>query len=321
VCREARVAVGGACASDDACLVGARCVEGTCRAGGGGECEASSACGAVERCETRFVSRCVARRALGEPCDFGGCVAGATCDFAATVDGVSGVCVPTPGPGAPCTGECVEGHYCLYSDLGREGTCVPYGDVGAPCGSGIEGPAIPCREGLVCLSDVCVLAPGPGAPCDLTGQCAEGLRCRFFDGAFLCADPVPPGESCSTAGFDDPCTPDHFCDFATGTCIPRGGLGAPCDFGGCVPGLECVFDFASGTSSCRTPPVLGEPCSSVCAGEAYCGYEETGGMCKPAVCGTVPDYVGGSVGPDPGPGPEPAPPPRPIPARFRSARR
>jgi hypothetical protein len=317
VCREARIAVGGACTQDDACVVGARCIEGTCRPRSTRECDDAGSCGAVELCREEGEYRCVNRRPLGEPCEPGGCVAGATCDFSGSPDFGMGVCVPLPGAGEPCTGECSEGHFCSF-DFARPdfmGTCLPLGDEGAPCEASVPGePSFLCRPDLVCIEGRCAPPPGPGAPCDRVGRCADGLVCRFFDTVYLCADPVPPGGAC-TGGLAGDCTPDHDCDFRTSTCVPRPGPGEPCEFGRCLPGLQCIADDPASPSPpiCRPLPALGERCdwSFECADEAYCAFVAVGGRCSPAVCGTIPDYAAVSI--DPGFGPGPVPPPRPMP--------
>ena len=79
--------------------------------------------------------------AIGEPCSYEGCVAGAYCD--------GSVCVATPKVGEPCGGgyQCPESSYC-----DANGTCQAAKANGAACGEATECASSRCKSGI-CVVD------------------------------------------------------------------------------------------------------------------------------------------------------------------------
>lgn len=143
----------------------------------------------------------------GEPCeDIDGlgdsCANGSVC--------YQQLCVALADPaaeGEECDAEvnflnaCVAGTYCFDVDQDERPTCVKIPQSGESCLGALQ----ICDEGLGCFDGTCLVAPGEGEECHLSGgnPCAAGLECNLE--TTLC-QPLPEGgESCSFAcadGFD-----------------------------------------------------------------------------------------------------------------------
>lgn len=96
-----------------------------------------------------------------------------------------------------------------------------------------------CAANLYCLSSRCI---------DLCEDLTEGAPCMTKDYALL--------------GF---CGDGLYCSFNTLLCEPEAALGDDCETGGCKVGLVCATD-----KKCAPEPLLGEPCSFICAGDLVC---------------------------------------------------
>ncbi len=137
-----------------------------------------------------------------------------------------------------------------------------------------------CRPGLVCREGTCQ-PPGTkleGAPCQLSGECMDGLYCG-------------PRRTCVPAGEGvegDPCTSTADCiqgylcalEGFFGTCKPTWGndLGDPCSAEtDCVAGLSCIRSPGAAEGVCgdpppvdadRAPPVAGSWAGALCPEES-----------------------------------------------------
>lgn len=211
-CR-ARVALGEACDSDDACADG-RCdfAVGACAP----RLPLGDPCGSSTDCETGLVCAisgiCVRPGALGEACveAFGPlCAEGLVCR--------ASVCVGPPASGEPCgdAGECGAGLACI--DDGSGPKCGAPRAIGETCLASTE-----CGEDARCdfFASVCATRLGDGERCFLDEECATGLLCTSDPVTFetLCRPPAPIGERCEGFG----CADGAFCRYETGeaTCTP-----------------------------------------------------------------------------------------------------
>ena len=123
--------------------------------------------------------------------------------------------------------------------------------LGADCSADTNG----CRIGLACVAGTCQARgdTAEGNPCQLDGDCVDGLRCNHER---VCATEGAGGEG-------DTCAGSHECQ-AGHVCLLQ-GLSATCQLGGdtdrggecagptdCAAGLSCVN--AALSSVCNSPP-------------------------------------------------------------------
>lgn len=290
-------------------------IMGTCFGACGPDLCGSVQCGANEFCDTS--DTCVALENVGETCDLGGCVDGATCNYDATA--MSGTCVAdgSVAAGGYCwlSSVCIADHFCDFSD----DTCQPYKQAGESCdfgdcvdplvcnvdfdtnmgtciteGSVAQGQkcvdSTVCMDGLYCDidTDTCETADKPeGADCTFSTECAGELVCNFLTDSGTCAQPksVAAGGPC---GVDEVCMDGLSCDyFGTETCRGLGAAGDGCNDGSvsffpvaCQPGLACLtIDPNSGEGTCGALVAAGGACQDFtqCAAPNTC----VGGMCQP----------------------------------------
>ena len=178
--------------------------------------------------------------------------------------------VGTVAEGAPCMGdhECADGLTCVGYTKVSEGTCKVPPAIGEPCGPGrsdagatgaasLELGAHPsCADGARCdpLERKCVKAAANGEACGSTDDCAASLHCVL--GKCITSGPGGPGATCAVA---DDCTPDSYCERASGasegTCAKKKAAGGTCT--GAMFVSECI-------GRCDAEP--GEPgsCASFC---------------------------------------------------------
>ncbi len=169
--------------------------------------------------------------------------------------------------GADCASdeECESG-VCVKpscSELCCSGVCRPKSTpqpAGAPCEIDLD-----CRHDLFCNRDNrCSQLIPEGGPCDDDNECVYGSACigpsEFMSGT--CRPAPALGEECPylrCAEIGAVCR--------DGLCVPLGLAGSPCTTAKeCSPFLLCNRD----SQRCEEVPSLGEPCSTICAGEAWC---------------------------------------------------
>ncbi len=130
-----------------------------------------------------------------------------------------GTCAPESGDGEPCYDfiDCQDGLTCDRSMPGELGSCVPRGAIGEACTGGVD-----CGAGLRCLDGACAARAGLGEECRVAfgaTPCADGFLC---DGS-VCVHARYPGDTCDD---DMSLCANSLC--RSGTCVPRGALGAAC---------------------------------------------------------------------------------------------
>jgi hypothetical protein len=205
---------------------------------------------------------------IGEVCGtLLGCVEGAFCD---TASSINAVCQPLPAAGQPCTPQeerCLEGLICDTSDP----------DV-----------------------RVCVVPPGVGAECIL-GQCATGLFCDNAAMPAVCAAPPTLGAAC--LGFCQApyvCSADLVCiEPPPQVCGYYGGLPLEecadteftCGNGACIGNAQiCDGMPQCADASDEDPGICGAPgCAPdefTCADSTCISVDQT--------CDGIPDCLGGT---------------------------
>jgi hypothetical protein len=151
-----------------------------------------------------------------------------------------------------------------HGDRSRGEACIAFGDVGF---FGTD-----CGTSLQCLAGHCV-----DDPFIATQRAREGERCNaytrcdlelFCDVSGICRKRAEPGEPCSEPN-ECGAVADYYCrGFATGAgeCVPKSGLGEPCDplelacAFACNPDGACeLLDCIGGVCSPRGPAVCDLP--------------------------------------------------------------
>ena len=217
---------------------------------------------------------CTYGHQLGELCQGGfngsGCAQG-QCVYTAFADaGYGGLCTSPLIEGANCTNTNNSCDTLVdFCDYAFSGNCLPYAQDGGACDRTTcsQSPgACACLPGVFCQLDDATDA-GYCAPASTT----DGGTCRFSDCAVsndncTCTDPsaacIPP-----TDGGD------------LGACLPKLGVGTPCDIIQCPNGLSCP---------CADDTI----CEAEADGGAQCSPKHgVGGACVPNSC-YDPSYVG-----------------------------
>lgn len=219
----------------------------------GDACAFSTQCDSG-RCYSLTSEQCGACQGLiadGQACDASdtsrSCAAGSLC----AAGGAGTVCTPvTPTArsfllaGDPCTSTCDNGLSCLADSTGS-GRCGAAPAAGAACGKSVFGQLV-CGSGLGCnASNRCDIAPGAGQPCALGNACDLDSTCNTTMGP-------------------------------AGTCMAKGGPGAPCKSGlGCKSKLECrcAAGTACASQACTIALAEGDACgqpNAQCPGGAQC---------------------------------------------------
>jgi cysteine-rich repeat protein len=239
---------------------------------------------------------------LGDHCQAGACIAGATlsCDDGnpCTVDG----CKPTGGcVFATSTAPCSDGNPCTLGDACKQGACMP--GVGVACDDGnvcttdacsgggcVHGPSnLPCDDGNACsISDLCKqdVCAGKPADCDDGNPCTNDTcdsksGCVHTASNLPCDDgnPCTSGDACQGGGCKGAALQGNACDdgnpCTTDACNSKLGCvhafnSLPCDDGnGCTTGDTCGGGVCqSGTSTCG------------CSKDADCATQEDGNLCN-----------------------------------------
>ncbi|TNF33296.1 MAG: hypothetical protein EP329_08475 [Deltaproteobacteria bacterium] len=137
---------------------------------------------------------------------------------------------------------------------------------GEPCDDDDE-----CVAPMECLGDVCVVLPGPGAPC-LERRCVDAAYC---DEADVCQLYAGLGGPC--AGHDYACGDDLYCDSRSDTCQRYIAAGGACDHApwACDDDLRC----ADPTGVCAPYPGV----SAACTDDGYCAdplYCDAASICR-----------------------------------------
>ncbi len=154
---------------------------------------------------------------------------------------VNSVCQSPGVAGVTCLFDyhCQATHYCPTYSGQLYGVCTLRKSQGERCKWSSD-----CAEGYVCDADilssygVCKLEKSKSYGMD----CTHGLEC--LDGLFcdegVCLSRRSLGESCGDWGW---CEESLYCDMASSTCLPRGGVGDHCSRYGyfeCENGLSCL---------------------------------------------------------------------------------
>ena len=154
--------------------------------------------------------------------------------------------------------ECLGG-YCPPTNDDAPRRCSPRQAVGGPCQ---ESDA--CQKPLVCEAGACIAnsPAGEGEPCKGRGTCLAGLACVHRDtDKVVCLKALGPGQACVYS--EDACAPSFRCneDFAGRfRCLPRVGIGQPCEGNEQCPGHAADCVGSAGARTCQRRPALGEPC-------------------------------------------------------------
>jgi len=207
---------------------------------------------------------------IGMVADGGACTISEECGTHSTCVGAGascGMCTHTPQLGEACTSSCATNAYCSM------GTCVARVASGGACTATI---ASQCAAGLSCQAMTCTTTTraAAGQPCG-NGGCQTGLVCAFTGTATMCRAPRTDG-----------------------TCQ---GLLAGND---CPSGMTCSASLGM-TGTCVAYPVLGDPCTNVCAAPGRCvnmvchragelgetcdlGADCISGLCDAGVCSAPP---------------------------------
>ena len=204
---------------------------------------------------------CVARSAVGEPCeDMFRCATGLVCN--------EGMCAALlPGGGDACLSnlDCHPTLSCI------DGTCEALHTTGADCTSTRD-----CARGLVCTAGTCTARSGANCgeinECGNLAQCAQPSSCRA---------PLTAGLTCVT---NSDCAPSLYCADASKTCVTRPAIGARCGNGViCAAGAGCDADSSDGV--CRALGAAGTACLFGESGPFVC---RAGLACTDNVCGALP---------------------------------
>lgn len=284
--------VGSECQSSDACSGDLICVDDKCapfkEIPVGGDCGSGLPCVAGSYCvydEAAEKSQCVAKAAVGQPCQ----------------------------PGQPSC----QGSFCKVTGTNSQGmpigTCTAYGKKGEKCdpaaagigSDGAGGSQQVCEGTLKCVAgSFFSMGNGSGAGsgsdipdvfvCDDMKQigqaCAGPFSCLGIDTwcagasankAGVCTAIPRKGEACTqadpSAGLFEPCFGDYLVCNPVGKCAAAPIKGQPCYEGYCGEGLYCQ------DGTCAGPSKLGESCdngTNQCAPGLVC----TSGKCAKAPC-------------------------------------
>lgn len=131
--------------------------------------------------------------------------------------------------------------------------------VGGPCE--LDGD---CVHDLACGRDgVCHVLGGEGDLCDDDNECAYGSAC-------IGPSELMAGNCRKQPLLGEVCLYQRCAELGAicaGTCVPIGLAGSPCvSAKDCSPFTLCDSDL----QRCVEVPTLGEPCSTICAGESWC---------------------------------------------------
>lgn len=197
------------------------------------------------------------------------CGAGLVCDLSATCPGV---CVTaTPVGMAPTTSRpCARG---LYQYGGLCTANVLLGQSCAPTGGQTFDRT--CEPSAFCATGTRICTAKRRA----NETCSGGLDCGGVNSCQggVCLPPVQLNQQCDTTRR---CQSDLRCG-ATNTCVPLGGVGAPCSmaFGDCEPSMFCE----SATMTCQRVRTLGQSCAAT---DSYAcgGIFSTDLYCTGTVC-------------------------------------
>lgn len=199
--------------------------------------------------------------AIGEACAGGvanDCVAGAYCDFADET--CPGTCTARP---EPCVeGACADGTFC-----NAEAKCAPRAALGEVCDYAVEGAVDEraCVDAAHCVEGLCVARLAAGADCtnQYERECPVGQACGD---AMQCVAVSQAGGPCNMVSH---CGDGLFCDFTSGTCAERNGVGEACNdsFGMCGPGLECQAERCVDPSGLEIPILPLAEVGELCAGK------------------------------------------------------
>ncbi len=277
---------GEACAGiSKPCIDGSTlaCVNGYCkkRSGLDGPCSSEHPCIDSLMCSNPKGGVCKNKRALGEGCSASQpCQDGLTCFTAlGAVGSTSGTCRATVGLGKPCSisAFCDEsqGLFC-----GSKGTCRKPGTQDEYCAQDGE-----CTPGLMCIAGSCSAPRGNAGICQKDQHCQDGLICASQSTTTAGGTCIPKGGE----GAPCPCAAGHSCiqpraALQSAVCRLDVGLGGQCggaSGGNCAAGLECQRSANSNIGKCNAPPRAGEPCNSGGIGFSPCG---TGLFCKGGFC-------------------------------------
>ena len=224
VCVPSTGGVDEPCAVDaegDGCAEALGCVDGTCHALVGIECQSVPKCGPGTYCANVEEKTSSAQKMI---CTF------EQTDYIILCDGSS----PSPWP------------YCTNIDwtIGSVGYCEK--DAGTQLEGGWCYLDKTCAPGLSCNHHACLPPAADGASCDSDPDCGTGLLCDTaysfgeLEASGLCVAGLPEGEPCTV---DANCGPGLHCNAGElpATCLPVGGEGAPCsEDAQCKNGLFCV---------------------------------------------------------------------------------
>jgi hypothetical protein len=180
-------------------------------------------------------------------------------------DGVYTGAIPNGG-GCAFSGEC-ESRVCTKpgcSEACCQGTCVAarvLPGVGEECTS-------VCTDDAYCGADsLCHALLPEGAACDQLSVCDRNLHCAGITsgGSGTCTALPHEGEPCDSA-----CA-EVSSQCVQGMCVRFALLGESCD-----AALRCSSFYACGSDGvCTHQPSLGERCTELCSGDAFC----SGGTC------------------------------------------
>jgi hypothetical protein len=278
---------GEACAGiSKPCVDGATlaCVKGYCKkkSARDGPCSSEYPCLEPYICSAPQGGVCLSRSMLGQSCSPSlPCEDGLTCFRAlGAVGSTSGKCVATVGLGKPCgmAAFCDEsqGLFC-----GSQGTCRRPGIQSEYCAQDGE-----CTPGLMCNSGFCSASVGAGAKCQMDKHCKDGFICSAqsaLSGGGTCIAKGGEGAPC-------PCAAGYSCvqaRNALGGAVCRQDIGPEGECGDagrgvCQAGLECRRSGSSAVGICKAPPRGGEPCSKNGVGGPVCGpgFFCNGGFCQ-----------------------------------------
>lgn len=294
--------VGAPCSENSHCTAALECnpyeEPWACRGPGleGDQCGLYRECSASLTCNTGHEPfSCRQPGVEGAPCGWADdCLPGLRCVAA----GDTGFCLPLAGEGEDCAWpqDCADGLACdLATGLCQPGIPFPYCHLNKECG-----------QGQVCnwAFDTCTPLGKAGGPCAYYNECMDGLFCDCPQEhvAGHCW-PLPEdwepcaaitcGESWKLACAEG--TDCHSLGYAE-VCVPRPGLGEPCDEAG-LCGLELICNEAFDPPECHP---LGLP-GDLCAKSADCAFPYQcleGGECQAlpgsgATCDTNSDCLEG----------------------------
>jgi hypothetical protein len=199
-------------------------------------CNGDNGSTASDPCSTTAHPFCFVSGAMTGAC--GKCAADSDCPTGKVCNTTSGLCVA----GCFQDSECASGQWCNSPAAGTAGTCVPKLANGTPL------PATP--------SSVATCTSAVGARVCVSGVCDKDNACGLANGDGPCTDPnVCRTDMCDSAKMvcgapgcagDSDCPAADYCA-ATGTCTPKGPLGATC----------------AGNNQCQSADCVGSVCSAI----------------------------------------------------------